>query len=210
MAVPKLLDSTREQRRRQLLDAAWRCIARQGYRDLTVDDICADAGLSKGAFYSHFTSKEALLLALIADDAALIARVADAPATLQLPPVQRIRKITEMMLRQGADPARVQLRSDVWGSMQTYPAVRAAVTEAVAERQRVLRSWIDEAVVTGELSIDFPPNALAALLLAISDGLILHYALDPHAFRWGKISKAVDALLDGFATPRPQQQVQVS
>jgi hypothetical protein len=40
---------------------------------------------------------------------------------------------------------------------------------------------------------------LAALLLAISDGLVLHYALDPHAFRWRKISKAVDGMLDGFA-----------
>jgi hypothetical protein len=27
----------------------------------------------------------------------------------------------------------------------------------------------------------------------------LHYALDPHAFRWGKISKAVDGMLEGFA-----------
>jgi hypothetical protein len=40
---------------------------------------------------------------------------------------------------------------------------------------------------------------LAALLLAISDGLVLHYALDPHAFCWGKISKAVDGMLEGFA-----------
>jgi AcrR family transcriptional regulator len=174
--VPKLLDSTREQRRRQLLDAAWRCIARQGYRDLTVDDVCADAGLSKGAFYGHFKSKEALLLALIADDAALIARVAEDPETLRLRPVQRIRRVTEMMLMQGADPARVQLRADVW------------------------REWVEEAVAAGEMSIDFPPNALAALLLAISDGLVLHYALDPHAFRWGKISKAVDGMLEGFAT----------
>jgi len=54
------------------------------------------------------------------------------------------------------------------------------VTEAVAERQRVLCEWIDEGCESGELSIDFPPNALAALLLAISDGLVLHYALDPH------------------------------
>lgn len=198
--MPKLLDSTREQRRRQLLDAAWRCIARQGYRDLTVDDVCADAGLSKGAFYGHFKSKEALLLALIADDAASIARVAEDPETLRLRPVQRIRRVTEMMLMQGADPARVQLRADVWGAVQTYPAVRGAVTEVVAERQRVLREWVEEAVAAGEMSIDFPPNALAALLLAISDGLVLHYALDPHAFRWGKISKAVDGMLEGFAT----------
>jgi AcrR family transcriptional regulator len=200
--VPKLLESTREQRRRQILDAAWRCIARQGFRDLTVDDVCADAGLSKGAFYSHFVSKDTLLMGLIADDAASIAQIAEDPATLRLSPVQRIRKVTESMLMQGADPARVQLRADVWGAMQTYPDVRAAVTAAVAERQRVFREWIDEAVRIGEMSIDFPPNALAALLLAISDGLVLHYALDPRAFRWGKISKAVDGLLDGFATQR--------
>jgi len=200
--VPKLLESTREQRRRQILDAAWRCIARQGFRDLTVDDVCADAGLSKGAFYSHFVSKDTLLMGLLADDAASIAQIAEDPATLRLSPVQRIRKVTESMLMQGADPARVQLRADVWGAMQTYPDVRAAVTAAVAERQRVFREWIDEAVRIGEMSIDFPPNALAALLLAISDGLVLHYALDPRAFRWGKISKAVDGLLDGFATQR--------
>jgi AcrR family transcriptional regulator len=174
--VPKLLERTREQRRRRILDAAWRCIARQGFRDLTVEDVCADAGLSKGAFYSHFVSKEALLMDLIADDAASIARVAEDPATLRLSPVQRIRKVTESILMQGADPARVQLRADVWGAMQTYPAVRAAVTSAVAERQRVFREWIDEAVRIGEMSIDFPPNALAALLLAISDaGVRLAY-----------------------------------
>jgi AcrR family transcriptional regulator len=205
--VPKLLESTREQRRRQLLDAAWRCIAREGFHDLTVDDVCADAGLSKGAFYSHFVSKEALLMGLIADDAASIARIAEDPTTLRLTPVQRIRRVTESMLMQGADPARVQLRADVWGAMQTYPAVRAAVTAAVAERQRIFREWIDEAVRVGEMSIDFPSNALAALLLAISDGLVLHYALDPHAFRWGKISKAVDGMLDGFATQRRLERV---
>lgn len=200
--MPKLLERTREQRRRQLLDAAWRCIAQEGYRDLTVEDVCADAGLSKGAFYSHFTSKEDLLLGLIADDAAATALVAEDPETLRLSPVQRIRKMTEAMLMQGAEAARVQLRADVWGSMQTYPAVRAAVTAVVAARQRVLREWVEEAVAIGDMSIDFPPNALAALLLAISDGLVLHYALDPHAFRWGKISKAVDGMLDGFAAHR--------
>lgn len=208
--MPKLLDATREQRRRRLLEGAWRCIARQGYRDLTVDDVCAEAGLSKGAFYGHFPSKESLLLALIADDAASIARVIEAPETRRLSPVQRIRKLTETMLLQGADPARVQLRSDVWGAMQTYPEVRAAVTQVVSERQRILRAWVQEAVAAGEIAIDFPPNALAALLLAVSDGLILHYALDPHAFRWRKISKAVDGLLAGIATPPRSRDLEVS
>lgn len=200
--MPKLLDATRQQRRRQLLDAAWRCIARHGYTGLTVDDVCAEAGLSKGAFYVHFPSKQSLLLALMAADAESIARVAAAAGTSRLSPVQRIRKLTEMMLLQGADQARVQLRSDVWGAMQNNAEVREAMAAAVAQRQRVLRAWVEEAVDAGEITIDFPANALAALLLAISDGLILHYALDPHAFRWGKISRAVDGLLDGVAASR--------
>lgn len=208
MVVPKLLAMTREQRRRQLIDGAWRCLSRRSYGDLTVDDICAEAGLSKGSFYAHYPSKESLLVALIADDAASVAEVAADPDTLRLGPVQRIRRLTATMLMQGADPARVQLRSDAWGSAQTYSAVRAAVASAVSQRQRVLRAWVEEGVTSGELVIDLPPNALAALLLAISDGLILHYGLDPHAFRWGKLSKAVDGILEGFATiRRPQLRV---
>ena len=39
------------------------------WRNMTVDDVCAEAGLSKGAFYTHFSSKRALLDALVDDDA---------------------------------------------------------------------------------------------------------------------------------------------
>jgi hypothetical protein len=114
--------------------------------------------------------------------------------------MRRIRKLTETMLLHAADPARVQLRADVWGAVQTYPEVRAALTAAVEDRRRVLRSWGEEAAASGEITIDFPANALASLLLAITDGLYLHYALDPHAFRWRRVSKAVDALLGAVAT----------
>src|SRR5262245_5820534 len=68
--VPKLSAPAKEQRRTALLDAAWRCIARTGYRNVTVDAVCAEAGLSKGAFYTYFDQKHDLLLALMDDDAA--------------------------------------------------------------------------------------------------------------------------------------------
>src|ERR1039458_5174926 len=42
--------------------------ASQGWRDMTIDDVCAEAGLSKGAFYSHFASKRELLEAVVDDD----------------------------------------------------------------------------------------------------------------------------------------------
>ena len=49
--------------RTDLLDAAVRIVRSKGLNATTVDDICAGAGVSKGAFFHHFESKEALAVA---------------------------------------------------------------------------------------------------------------------------------------------------
>ena len=46
--------------RRKLLDSALRLIRAQGYSATSVDDLCAAAGVTKGAFFHHFKSKEEL------------------------------------------------------------------------------------------------------------------------------------------------------
>src|SRR6516162_11633668 len=46
--------------RTRLLDAAMQMVREQGYAATTVDDICQAAGLTKGAFFHHFKSKEDL------------------------------------------------------------------------------------------------------------------------------------------------------
>ncbi|MGH7125048.1 MAG: TetR/AcrR family transcriptional regulator [Stellaceae bacterium] len=52
--------------RTRLLDAAMQVIRAQGYSATTVDDICRAAGLTKGAFFHHFRSKEDLAVAAAA------------------------------------------------------------------------------------------------------------------------------------------------
>lgn len=49
--------------RTRLLDGALQVIRRQGYAATTVDDLCRSAGVSKGAFFHHFKSKEDLAIA---------------------------------------------------------------------------------------------------------------------------------------------------
>jgi AcrR family transcriptional regulator len=56
---PRRFDDDTE--RRLLIDAAIRVMARNGYSEMSVSDVLAEAGLSTRAFYRHFESKEALL-----------------------------------------------------------------------------------------------------------------------------------------------------
>jgi AcrR family transcriptional regulator len=53
------------QTRERLLQAAARVYARRGFSGATLDEVAAEAGFTKGAVYSHFGSKENLLLALM-------------------------------------------------------------------------------------------------------------------------------------------------
>jgi BetI-type transcriptional repressor, C-terminal len=80
--------------------------------------------------------------------------------------------------------------------MLTELEVREGFAASMQARRYTLRSWVEDAVAAGEL-VDIAPNAFTSILLALSDGLLLHGSIDPAAFRWVKISKALDLLLEG-------------
>ena len=184
-----------------LLDAAWRCAAVRGFRDLTVDDVCAEAGVSKGAFYGYFVQKRDLLLALLEDDALALDRELERIAQSNSSSVERVRRFAQVMLARGADPARVQVRADLWSELLTDDLVREQLAEATRRRRELVRGWVQEGVRGGEL-VEIPENALASILLALTDGLMLHGALDPGAFRWRNVSRAIDVLLAGIENER--------
>lgn len=196
--MPRLAAVARTERRQQLIDAGWRCASRQGFRSLTVDDVCAEAGVSKGAFYIYFDQKQDLLLALLEDDAAGVDATMEEVRRSRLGGVERLRRLVRAELERGEDVARLQVRADLWAEMSSNPTVQERFAEVVRRRRVALRSWIDESIETGEL-IDIPSNALAAILLALGDGLMLHAGLDPAGFRWANVKRALDALLEGIA-----------
>jgi len=54
-----------EETRTRILNAAQLCFSRYGYDAASVADICKEAGVTKGAFYYHFETKQALFLELL-------------------------------------------------------------------------------------------------------------------------------------------------
>jgi AcrR family transcriptional regulator len=195
--MPKISEQARVERRQRIIDGAWRCAGTQGFTKLTVDDICAETGLSKGAFYGYFSSKDDLLATMVEEDAYQLDRTMLEIEMRNARAIDRLVAFARAMVKRGEDPATVQVTSDMWVMLREDPSVSERFAELVAGRRQRLRAWVDEAIAAGNIA-DVPANALAATLVALGDGLMLHKSLDPASFRWTNIAKVLDALLDGL------------
>ena len=193
--MPVLAPEQKQERRNNIIQAAWRCAGGKGFRELTIDEICEEGAVSKGSFYLYFASKEELLVALLEDEAAGRLAILDALGSVS-GGVGRLQAFARAMLERGEDPARAQVLADLWATVGTEGPVRDAFSASVKARRSVLRDRIEEAVESEEL-VDLPPNALASILIALGDGLLLHAALDPSAFQWRNVRKVLLMLLEG-------------
>lgn len=62
--MPKVTEEHRVARREQILDAAIRCAARDGFHRMTIAHVIAESGLSAGAVYGYFRGKSELIRAV--------------------------------------------------------------------------------------------------------------------------------------------------
>jgi AcrR family transcriptional regulator len=171
--------------RRRLLDAAVHVFAERGYTGANLDQVAAAAGLTKGAIYSNFESKDGLFFAMMEDQ--VLRRVEAIRATLEAsagaPREQRTlhdigRLLTEAFTQQ-REWRLVFL--DFWRRAVQDDDARA---QFVAHR-RALRAAIADSVeqVLGRapdldgLTID----DIVTVVLALSNGLAIEQYADPDA-----------------------------
>lgn len=94
--MPKISDDRRAARRAQILEAAWICFQKQGLHATTMDHIIRASGLSAGAVYSYFPSKEELIVAAVTTSlGGLRERVEPLFAAPLPPPDQLVERIAE-------------------------------------------------------------------------------------------------------------------
>ncbi|MEU8925567.1 TetR/AcrR family transcriptional regulator [Kitasatospora sp. NPDC048545] len=164
--------------RARLLAAAGELFLTVGFARTSIEDVCAAAGYTRGAFYSNFGSKEDLLLALFDDQAALRMTELEqlAAACEALPPQERARLLVEALLR--VEPAETG-----WILLFLEFRLVAARTEALAEQvaahdRTVARALAD--VLERALPELVPPGAsagqAAAVVLAAREGLLARTA----------------------------------
>lgn len=196
--MPRISAEAKEERRQRFIDAAWRAAAAKGYHSLTIDEVCTEAGVSKGSFYAYFSDKADLLVALLETDATRLEALIEQLDKADVSGADRLAIFVRAVLGRNEDPGQVQIRADLWAEMLTNEDVRDRFVAAVQRRRRLLQRWIEAAVSSREL-VDVPPRALSSIVIALADGLALHNAIDPTAFRWGNVRKALESILEGIS-----------
>ena len=180
--MPKVSDEHMEGRRRQIIDAAIACFARDGFHRATMQDICAEAGLSPGAIYRHFPGKDAIIEA-IADERH--AREAEfMRAALEVGGVDGLRVFGRASFRSLAAPAekrRRRLGVQVWAEAVLNPDIRKLVMRGTKPPRDVVARLVREAQESGELADDLDPDAVGRVMLALFQGFILQQAWEPGA-----------------------------
>ncbi|MGB4117192.1 MAG: DUF1428 family protein [Polaromonas sp.] len=133
----------------KLLDAALKVIRSKGYCATTLDDICSAAGVTKGSFFHHFSSKEDLALAAVKHWNDVTGGLfASAPYQQVADPRERILAYIDFrsQIVQG-DLADVTclLGTMVQETFDSHPAIRAACREGIESHARTLVPMIEEA-----------------------------------------------------------------
>ncbi len=118
--MPKVTEEHRQARRTQIAQAALRCFARNGFQQTSMADIIAESGLSAGAIYGHYASKEELVelaVSTVLDDRFL--EVAEARGRETLPaPGEMIRLLVGGLRSQIPD---LSLLLQIWGQVPVNP-----------------------------------------------------------------------------------------
>jgi len=177
--MPKMSEEYLEQRRRHILQAAQRCFARKGFDQTSLQDIFRESGLSAGAVYRYFKSKDDLVQAIASGLFERLVAIIEEP--LREDPVPGIEQIIgrvalalqEMSGQDG--PARVVL--PVLAAALHDPAIAAMARQLLGSFRARLVDALTRMRNLGRIPPDTDLQAVGAAVFALLPGFLVQHLL---------------------------------
>lgn len=209
MARPARRPRDPEATRAALIEAAADVFAERGFHAAPLEDIVARAGYTRGAFYSNFSSKEDLFIAVVEDrqrgriaGTDEVASTADSPQgfnrdqrahTTTIAPEERKRWVLLMM--------------EFWLHAARTPGLHEHAARLKAHQRQATARQLEELKTSAGLDLPGSTELIAAALVALDDGFALQEVLDPDHVPQTTLWDAVDLLTEAItvlaATDRP-------
>jgi TetR/AcrR family transcriptional repressor of nem operon len=161
--------------REEILSAGLKTLHLRGFNATSVQDITEAAGVPKGSFYNHFSSKEDLGAAVVEQYAARGAKRREILTDASVAPLSRIRRYFEALVAAPRYPDAPGCLLGNFGAelSNQSPAIRERVSAAFVDWTQTLAEVIEEGQRAGDLPRDNAPKALASFVIDAWEGAVL-------------------------------------
>ena len=182
-----------EETRSRILGSAIKLFSARGFNAASVDDICKDAGISKGAFYHHFESKQALFLALLdvwlqtIDNAIEASKDKTVPETFML-----ITEAFPFIFETAGEGLPMFL--EFWLQASRDEKIWQASIAPYRRYQKHFTSLIKKGVDEGSF-VKVDPELTARMIVSMAMGLLLQSLLDPKGAKWEKTAREITTMM---------------
>ena len=182
-----------EETRTKIMESAVKLFSTQGFNKASVDDICGEAGISKGAFYHHFKSKQELFLALL--DGWLHAIDSAIEASKDKTAPETFTKMTEAFpyLFETAGEG-LPMFLEFWLQASRDKKIWEASIAPYRRYHKYFTSLIKKGVDEGSF-VEVDPELTSRMIVSTAMGLLLQSLLDPKGADWEKVARESTNLL---------------
>ena len=160
--MPKISDERRAERLEQILEGARRCFAENGYEGATVAKLEREIGLSRGAIFNYFPSKEDLFVELAVRDSARMSEIWREQGLEAI-----VREVMEL------DPAWLSVYLELFRRVRNDDDFRERIESRQKEIAPANRARIEEAQRNGEFRDDLGPREIGIFVNLVLNGLAL-------------------------------------
>lgn len=196
----------RDQQVQRILDAAKVCFVRSGFQGASMQQICAEAGMSPGALYRYFASKEAIVEAICEADRKqdaelfqVILQTSDVVEGIVIGAMAHIRHINESQL--------APLFAEICAESMRNGSVDHLCRKNMQQVMDMLGGYLGRAIERGEIDPPVSLDVLLPVLMAIVHGMAIN-DLPAQGVPFDKIETLARASLTGMLRPTGRKHSQ--
>ena len=197
--APKVSEEHMAERRNQILDAAVTTFSRNGFHQTTIEDIRVESGLSRGAIYHYFKSKEDIIDG-IRERSTGQAQVIYGDASTSDDAETRLSDLvaaTFAVMTSPSSEAANRLGVYLWAESLVNPRIMAGQLPSFKPYLDIIAADVRVLQAEGKVEADLNPVAVARVIAATMLGLQIQLTWEPDKIDMAETGRAFDSMLTG-------------
>jgi AcrR family transcriptional regulator len=201
---PIVSEEYKENRKKEILESALICFAEKGFELATIDDICAQAGMSKGSIYNYFKTKDDIYIQLMNEKTTSnfdyfhekFKSIKSASAKLQfLFKTYREASLTDEFKHL------ILVHGEFWLSSSRKEEIRSIMLKRYHDVYRgFVENLLDEGKASGEFQKDIDSSVFSTLFWTIVDGICLDYVVIGDEYPYRELFQKAEDMLFSLLT----------